>query len=122
VSSPGPRLVGAAPADDDRAPAPTPPPAPSENARRIRTPWLLAGLLALALLLLAVQTGRVGGLTSQVEGLTGELAAAHGTLAAFEARFERIRGAVGEIRSRVDELEALSTSPPGGEIPVSEAQ
>ena len=63
----------------------------------------------------------MGGLTRQVEGLTSELAAAHGTLVAFEARFERIRGAVGEIRSRVAELETLSASPPGGETPAPEA-
>ena len=117
MSSPR-RLVAVAREEDDGAP--TPAPARAAEARRARVPWLLAGLLAVALLLLTVQSGRVDVLMRQVEGLTSELATAHGSLAAFEARFERIRGAVGEIRSRVAELEALTASPPAGETADSE--
>ena len=118
MSPPRPRLVAVAPGEDGAAPRPVV--AQAAEARRPRVRWLLAGLLAVALLLLAVQTGRVDGLTRQVEGLTSRLAAANGALAAFETRFERIRGVVSEVRSRVAELEALAASPPAGEIPDSE--
>jgi outer membrane murein-binding lipoprotein Lpp len=100
----GPEPEGAAAA----GPAATPQPA----ARRHLPGWILAALLALALLALAVQTRRALTLSAEVEGLNGQVARLSGELAETQASLEAHRRHLDQVRTAVDRLQELVRSEP----------
>jgi hypothetical protein len=106
------------------APQPRPPlelvgepsaPGPEEPHLWPRAFLAAAVLLLLALLVLGVQTRRVGELGDRVETLTAELGAAQDQLAAHEARLGQARDLVDDLDGRLEELRGLLAPEPGPE-------
>jgi hypothetical protein len=95
------------------APGAGPAAAPRRARHRGRGPaWILAALLALALVGLAVQTRRAQTLSAEVEGLHGEVARLGGELADSRAALEAHRRHLDQVRAAVDRLQELVRNEP----------
>jgi hypothetical protein len=82
--------------------------------------WVLVAALVLALLALGVQARQVDQLEAQVTALTRELGTAQEALEAYESHLGQVRGLVGDLENRLQELRELVSrdpSPPAPEQP-----
>ncbi len=106
MSRPSKKLVAVAspPGESTAERPPQRRPSGSESKRGF---WLLAALLAIAVVAAAFQTSRVDELSGQVENLQTELSSTSAALSSYESRFAEIRSSVGELRSQLTDLETL---------------